>query len=171
MLQEKGLKKTARLSLLQPTMPSACLVCLPSGCSCGEVRCSFLLGLCVSRAHQCRDLCLCTPTSPGGRELASPVGLVPAVSGCLESSCEEGSCSQAGRPSRKKHGQVLACVPLSWAHSFFPKNFLKTDLFLGRGGGPWPLSPSTSRGLPGVATKEWQRALGMACSPMYSVME
>lgn len=53
-----------------------------------------------------------------------------------------------------------------------PKNFLKTDLFLGRGG-PGGFSPSASRGLPGRATKEWQRALGTAaaCSPMYSVTE
>lgn len=75
-------------------------------------------------------------------------------------------------PKRRIKGRLGLFSPLLGAHSFFPKNFLKTDLFLGRGG-LGVFSPSVSCGLPGRATKEWQRARGTAgaCSPMYSVTE
>lgn len=74
------------------------------------------------------------------------------------------------RPKRRIRGRLGHFLPLSGAHSFFPKNFLKTDLFLVRGG-LVVFSLCASRGLPVGATKEWQRARGTACSPMYSVTE
>lgn len=56
-------------------------------------------------------------------------------------------------PKRRIRGRLGHFPPLSGAHSFFPKNFLKTDLFLVRGG-LVVFSPSVSRGLPVRATKE-----------------